>query len=178
MDIKGFSSYQVSNMGRIRSKDRIVKYKNGVKHFHKGRIIKTHKNHNGHVQVLLYEHSKETAKFVHRLVAEAFIPNPENFPIINHKNEDPADNRADNLEWCDYKYNSNYGSCREKISRGQLNRPDCSKPVQALKDGKVVAIFPSMHEASRAVGSAITNISASAHGRISHKVGGFKWQFV
>lgn len=177
-DINGFDGYQISNMGRVRSKDRVIVYNNGCKHLHKGRIIRTHQNHNGHVQVLLYKGSKATGKFVHRLVAEAFIPNPEHLPIINHKNENPLDNRADNLEWCTYRYNSNYGSCPEKISERQLNRPDCSKPVRAIKNNNVVATYPSLHEASRATGAMVSGISASAHDRIDWLVGGYKWEFI
>ena len=53
-------------------------------------------------------------KTIHRLVAEAFIPNPNNYPCINHKDENKENNNANNLEWCTYKYNSNYGTCRER----------------------------------------------------------------
>ena len=71
-------------------------------------------------QVILCKNGKTKQGLLHRLVAEAFIPNPDNLPCINHKDENPLNNRADNLEWCSYKYNNEYndriGRCRDKIS--------------------------------------------------------------
>lgn len=63
----------------------------------------------------------------HRFVAEAFIPNPQNLPCVNHKNENKTDNRVENLEWCDYEYNMNYGTRNKRIAKSQKNHPSKSK---------------------------------------------------
>ena len=104
--------YEVSNTGQIRSFDRYVKYSNGQIHLHKGRILSPGKNTKGYLSVVLNCSGKRKTITVHILVAEAFIPNPDNLPEINHKNEDKINNRVENLEWCDRKYNLNYGTAR------------------------------------------------------------------
>lgn len=62
----------------------------------------------------MYSNGQRYKKTIHRLVAEAFIPNPNNYPCINHKDENKENNNVSNLEWCTYKYNSNYGTCRKR----------------------------------------------------------------
>jgi len=139
----------------------------------------------------------KTKRFgVHRLVAEAFIDNPNNYPIINHKDANPSNNVADNLEWCTYKYNSNYHICKERQRKHMLNRykqnpvflqdvldrldafhKKIQRPVcQLTLDNKLVKIWISASEAGRN-GFMSSNISSCALGkRLTHH--GFKWMFL
>lgn len=105
--------YEVSNLGRVRSLDRIVKSRVRSGQKIKGRML-TKRCHKGYFRVALSENNSTSNFFVHRLVAAAFIPNPENLPCVNHKNENKLDNRVENLEWCTYEYNNNYGMRTEK----------------------------------------------------------------
>lgn len=114
-DIIGFEDlYEVSNLGNVRSKDRIITCKNGVQINLKGKILPQYifygKGSKPRLRVNLSKNSKQYTKSVHRLVGEAFIPNPNNYPQINHKDEDPSNNNVDNLEWCTTEYNHNYGT--------------------------------------------------------------------
>ena len=121
--------YQVSNCGRVKS----------IK-FGKERILKPVPNSFGYLFVNLCKDGKVKAFTVHRLVAEAFIPNPNNYKEVNHKDEDKSNNVVTNLEWCDRKYNCNYGTRTEK----------CSKPVlQYTLDGESVREWESTAECSR-----------------------------
>lgn len=102
----------------------------------------------------------------HRFIAMCFIPNPNNLPEINHKNEIKNDNRVENLEWCDRKYNVNYGTIKEKISNKLKNHPQKSKKVlQFTKDGEFVAEYPSLCEVNRRLGYSFGNISMCCHGK-------------
>lgn len=102
-DIEGYEGlYQISNKGRVKS-------------FHgKGRIMKLGTHPLGYKLATLTKDGEQNTKQVHRLVAQAFIPNPENLPVINHKDENPSNNNVKNLEWCTQKYNLNYGTCQER----------------------------------------------------------------
>ena len=104
-DIKGYEGYyQVSNLGRIRSLDRWGK---GIKKFYKGKIISQSKHPTGYMMVSLCKDASARTFKVHRLIAEAFIPNPENKPCIDHINTIRDDNRIENLRWCTHKENVN-----------------------------------------------------------------------
>ena len=88
--------YEVSNIGN-------------VKNVRRNTLLKLSKTNDGYIQVSLYKNGIRTGLRVHRLVAEAFLPNPDGLPLVNHKNEDKSDNSVENLEWCTAKYNTNYG---------------------------------------------------------------------
>lgn len=98
-------TFQVSNTGKVR---RIFKSK--------VRELKGVTKRGGYKGVLLKTPEKFKCELVHRLVAKAFIPNPENLPCINHKDENKTNNCVNNLEWCDHKYNDNYGTRNERVS--------------------------------------------------------------
>lgn len=127
-DVTGYEGlYQVSNFGNVKSCDRVVLAGMNSNHTYqhiKSKLLKT--GGGKYKQVILCKDGKIKAFTVHRLVAQAFIPNPNNLPCINHKDENPSNNRADNLEWCTYKYNNEYNNrvdkCRDKISRTLLGR--------------------------------------------------------
>ena len=121
--------YEVSSYGRVKSLEK-YRYNNGGKQLLKERILRPINNGNGYFMVRLYKNKTYKYYLIHRLVAEAFIPNPDNLPIINHRDEDKTNNVTDNLEWCDAKYNSNYGTAIErtintKIKKGYYNKELC-----------------------------------------------------
>ena len=91
--------YEVSNKGNVRNVRR-------------NKLLRLSKTKYGYIQVYLYKNGIKTGLTVHRLVAEAFLPNPNNLPQVNHKDEDKTNNNVDNLEWCDAKYNMNFGTAR------------------------------------------------------------------
>lgn len=103
-DIAGYEGlYKVSSYGRVKSLPVWKRYK-------KGKILKSNKNRkNGYLKITLCKDGGKISKLVHRIVIKEFIPNFNNLPQINHKDENKENNRIDNLEWCTSKYNINYG---------------------------------------------------------------------
>lgn len=119
-DVKDYEGlYQVSNLGRVKSLCRVAGTAS-KKYTCKERILSPRRQEHNYYSVMLWKDGKSRQFRVHRLVAEAFIPNPNNYPIINHKDENPSNNEMENLEWCTVKYNSYYGSCRDKIRQKRL----------------------------------------------------------
>ena len=114
--VKGFEGYyEVSDLGRVRSIDRVVvDTVRNCERLLKGKILIQRDNGNGYKGVQFCKEHKLCNKYVHRLVAEAFIPNKDNLPQVNHKDEDKSNNRVDNLEWCSQLYNNLYGSRMER----------------------------------------------------------------
>lgn len=142
--IKGYEGlYEVSDLGRVRSMDMILPCKNNSFHSRKGKMLSPQNNGKGYVFVNLRKSGKGEKHYIHRLVAEAFVENNKNLPLVNHKNEIKDDNRASNLEWCDNTYNINYGSCLSKITK-KMAIPI----VQELHSGEIV-IWDSIREIER-----------------------------
>ena len=112
--------YEVDNCGRVYALDRIVHVEDHGRIYDKqlkGGIIKQHMHSNGYKVVCLTKDGKSKTVFVHRIVAMAFLPNPENLPCINHKDEDKTNNFLENLEWCTHQYNMAYGTKPKKHSK-------------------------------------------------------------
>lgn len=115
--VKDFEGiYEVSNLGRVRSLDREVPHKNLGIQRRKGKIL-SQKVHKGYLKVNLNKSGQKSQPFVHRLVAESFVPNPDNKIQVNHVDEDCKNNSCTNLEWCTPKENCNHGTRNERISR-------------------------------------------------------------
>lgn len=129
--IENYPDYQISNMGRVKS----LNYgKTGEE-----KILKQEITNNGYFRVNLYKDKKRKHFSVHRLVATHFIPNSQNLPCVNHKDENPQNNYASNLEWCTQKYNINYGSRNAKVSKahkGRVFSKETKKKMSKAKKGK------------------------------------------
>ena len=136
-DIKGYEGlYQISNLGRVKSLPRKIRNQHC-----KNEYIKTPiPDKDGYLRVTLYDRGRNKTYAIHKLVAIHFLDNPNNLPIINHKNEIRSDNRVENLEWCTWKYNVNYGECPNKKSKA------LSKKVICITTGKQ---FNSIKEAAK-----------------------------
>lgn len=172
-DIEGFIGfYQVSNFGRVRSLDRFC---NGRKR--KGSIM-AFTERKGYLYVHLRNGEISKSYSVHRLVAQAFIPNPDNLPQVNHINEDKTDNRVENLEWCTTTYNLNYGNRNTRVGN-KLRNNKRSKPVsQYTLDGELIKVWPSLSEIARNCPFDISAISANCLGKYNSKTAyGYIWRF-
>jgi hypothetical protein len=127
------------------------------------------------MSVALWQNGCMKRKKVHRLVAEAFIPNPGNLPCVNHKDEAKQNNGVDNLEWCTTQYNNHYGENKPTI-RAAASRK--KRVRQYTTDGKLVGVYESASEAQRKTGIVQQNISKCCLERNSFKTaGGFVWKF-
>lgn len=163
-DIPNFEGrYMVSNLGQVKS----MKYR----HHNKVQILKQEKNH-GYKRVCLFTKDGKRHHFrVHRLVAITFIPNPNNYKEINHKDENLTNNHVDNLEWCNHAYNINYGT---RTERAKINM---MKPIlQFDKNNNFIKRYNSISEAAKLFGYDTSNIICCAKGRISTAYG-YKWKY-
>lgn len=138
--------YQISNTGKVK----------GLK---RNKILKPILQRSGYYYVDL----QRKRRLVHRLVAEAFIDNPDNLPEVNHKDEDKVNNSVENLEWCDSKYNANYGTRNKR--RG--------KPIQCIETG---VIYWGAREMERQIGIKHNSIAKAI--RNGTRAGGYHWQYV
>lgn len=178
LDFLGYPNYEVSNMGRIKT----LNYKRSGKE----KILKTYKDKYGYLISHLYNNSKGKTYFVHRLVALTFIPNPEKLPMINHKDESRDNNCVENLEWCDCKYNLNYGSrnirLRKKLKGNkhteetkQKMSKAISKPIlQFTLEGVFIREWQSATSASKELKINRGNITQCCKEKLK-TCGGFIW---
>lgn len=190
--IKGFEGhYEVSNYGRIRSLDYYSVMRDGRRKTVKGRIMSQIPDRYGYPCVNLYdENHKMKHLTVHRLVAIAFIPNPNNLPVINHKDEDKTNNCVENLEWCTVKYNVNYGTGLKRGVETRMNDPEYKeflhkfgerrqrKIVQKTLDGDIVKIWDSMTLAASSLRISMGQICCCCkHRKYYSSAGGFLWEY-
>ena len=170
-DIKGYEGlYQVSSQGRVRSLARV----DCGGRILKGKIMSNVRSglYRG---INLRKNGKMVRYYIHRLVAETFLPNNSNLPQVNHKNEDKTDNRLVNLEWCDRKYNINFGTGRKRhFERLKTKRA----VIQLSIDGKEIARFPSIRYASRSTGVNRRGIEGCCMNKpMYNTAGGYKWKY-
>jgi hypothetical protein len=179
-DVAGYEGlYQVSSYGRVRSIDRIIVARNGVSRFIKGVILNNAPSGMGYIKIMLCNQPM----MVHRLVALSFVKNdnPEINTCINHKNENKADNRAENLEWCTLSYNSRYGTATKRaMERRKQN--GCSVYVELpiekySKDGVFICEYESRKKAAEECGLHGSRTALSFAVKNPNKiVGGFLWK--
>lgn len=153
---------EASNLGRVRTRDRYVKDGKG-KRLVKGRVLKQHLDNNGYLCVRFRVNGKLIHLRVHRIIAISFVPNPDNLPEVNHKDNDRTNATASNLEWCSKQYNLDY-----KKNFGTSPADVQGKPVIAinLKTGKVLR-FETQHEAARQLEILAQSINKVLKGRMN-----------
>lgn len=157
-EVPGYEGlYEVSDWGRIRRN---------------GKILKTRNNGHGYLHVDLCKNGLVKTINIHRLVALAFLQNPNNYPQINHIDEDKTNNAVENLEWCDAKYNSNYGTRNKRVSE-KMSRP----VLQFDLLGNFIREWPSGLKAEEELGINHQSISSCCLGKKYKSAGGFVWRF-
>lgn len=160
--------YQVSNLGNVKSLPKKHNLGKGKYYVTKEKILSKTKNKHGYMIVNIMKKNK----YVHRLVAEAFIPNINNYKCINHKDEDKTNNCVDNLEWCTHLYNNNYGKHNERMSKSKsikINQYDL--------DGNFIKEWESMSEVQKKLNIKAANICACCKGKYK-QTGGYIWKYV
>ena len=180
-DVVGYEGlYQVSNLGRVRSIDRVTfstgTMREDANYHFKGKLLKQG-NKNASIspykQVVLYKDRKHKTYGVHRLVAEAFIPNPNNLPQVNHKDENPSNNNVNNLEWCTAKYNVNYGTATKRRANKIRNNAYNQKAVICIDTG---IEYCNSFDAERKTGINSNRIKECCKGNYN-TAGGCKWKW-
>lgn len=163
-EVLGFNIlYEVSDDGRVRTRyDKQRGYTNEY------RELTPLDNGHGYLRFNWRRDKKQQTVYLHRLVAEAFIPNPNGYSDVNHKDENKRNNTVDNLEWCDHEYNSNYGTRNERGAAYRRRR------VRCVSDGKVYA---SISAAAHINGVTLTALSNHLNGR-SKSCCGKVWAYV
>lgn len=157
--IKGYEGkYEISNLGRVKS----LKY---------NKIMVSAICGGGYLGVTLYTKEKQKTVHIHKLVATHFIGNPMMYKCVNHKDENKFNNNASNLEWCDYRYNNNYGTFQERRAKKRLKKVN-----QYDLQGNYIKTFDGIVLATKETGISGKNISSCCTGR-RHKAGGYAWKF-
>lgn len=175
-DIVGYEGrYQVSSFGRVRSVSRIVNRPRGTTRLVESKVLSLQKNKFGYLRILLIDknHKAKTCS-VHRLVALTFIPNPNNLPMVNHKDENKENNSVENLEWCDAAYNTSYGTAIQRRSEKRRRKVEMIDKYS----GKTLKVFNSVQEASNESGISrqlITDVCMKRPRK--YTAGGYIWRY-
>lgn len=183
-DVIGYEdAYQVSNLGCVRSVDRIILNTSGRYILVHGKVLKLRHNNNGYLYVILSKCQSKKFVFVHRLIASAFLPNTDNKPEIDHINAIRDDNRVSNLRWVTKIENRN--NPHTIISNRESNRLARRKSLDSVKkkilqldlDGNILKVFESLHNIEKTTGYSRANICRCCNGK-KKICYGFKWEFM
>ena len=165
-DIEGYEGlYQISDKGRVKSLK-----------FGKEKILSLKRDKKNYLRIILWKNGKNKTYQVHRLVAKSFIPNPDNLPQINHIDENPSNNNVENLEWCNSKYNNNFGNRNKRIAESLTNGKKSKTIDQFSLDGNFIRTWQSMMQVVRELGFPISSISYCCNGKLK-SVGNFIWKY-
>lgn len=155
VDIKGYEGkYAITSCGKVWS-------------YTTKKFLRTHKNSNGYERISLFKDNGSKSLAIHKLVAMAYLPNPDNLPQINHKDENKENNYVNNLEWCTNKYNSNYGTRNERMARAKWKKVLCIE---------LNRIFDSEKQAERELNIGVARISECCSGK-NKTAGGYHWRY-
>lgn len=169
LPIEGFGDgYAVSNYGRVRALDRWITSNGRIK-LSEGHLLKPNICGAGYEFYSFSYNKKQVKEYTHRLVAMAFIPNPDGLPEINHKDLNPLNNRYDNLEWCTHLYNMRY-------MKGEIKRHRTRPVEQLTRDGELVARYESIADAQRKLGYGSNLIYACCRHRET-TAHGYVWRY-
>ena len=175
-DIKGYEGlYQISNFGRVRTYDKLLNHFSGKKRILKGKVLKLSFDRRYYF-ITLYKEGKRKLCLIHRLVAEAFIPNPNNYTEVNHKGENKTKNYVWQLEWCTHKENCNYGTRNTRIVDSRTGTFRKRVTLQYDMNNNLVARYCSLSEASRQTGLKVQDIHRVVKGN-RKSCGGFIWKY-
>lgn len=181
--IEGWGNHEVSNTGRIRAKDRIIVDKNGLVKKCKGKMLNGSNDYLGYKVVVLTDYGRKQRYLVHRLVASAFIPNPENKPYINHIDNNPGNNVVTNLEWCTPKENTDWMIVQGRFKRTEtwLRNLDIALQPRRKKVRRIdpatgeVVVYDGINK-TKNDGFTTSSVSQCCNG-IRHSHHGYIWEF-
>ena len=155
--VVGFEKYEVSNLGKVRN-------------IKSGKILKPHLRRDGYLVHGLWKNNKKKNLYLHRIIATAFIDNPEAKPQVNHIDENKTNNDLSNLEWCTIRENINHGTRTNRVAEKRSK-----KVVQLDLDDNVLNVFKSMRQAGRETGIDASSIAKCCNGKLKSS-GGYKWR--
>ena len=166
-EVKGYGGkYQVSNLGNVRSVDRTFVNACGVMVTRKGSMLKPIQKRDGYMKVTMHREGKVNTELIHRLVAKAFIPNPNNLPQVNHKDGNKRNNDVSNLEWCTALSNMHHAKQHGLRNNALKYAKSMRKAVIAtnIETGKET-FYESIHEAEKVFGRHVTNVLSGARNK-------------